>query len=269
MKFTPSDQDLRSIDRIINNLTSGHPDAAVVQLRLLKEQLYAAIPDKQRISTGVTWVVQQIANLFLRQSANDENLKQLALKMEAVIPQDDQLMGVPIFMMAEYGKANLQKVTGFFARVSDSSDWVTREFAQGAFRQLITGNKDAVIPWLQEMAVSSKPNQRRFVSETLRPVTVIRWVQKEPHYSLQVLRQLFAEHDPYPRTSVGNNLSDLSRKNPDLIFGIISELVSSGNPDSYWIAYRACRNLVKQEPDRVMDLLNTNSYRYKDRFYKR
>jgi 3-methyladenine DNA glycosylase AlkC len=269
MKYTPTDGNLKTIDQIINYLNSGETDKAVAQLQQFKDELYATIPEKQRISTGVTWVVQKMAQLFMQQTAGDNTIKQLALQLQKAIPHNDQLLGVAIFMMSEYGKTHLDEVTAFFTIVSDSPDWVTREFAQGGFRQLITSNKDAVIPWLTEMATCDNPNQRRFVSETLRPVTVIKWVQKEPQYSLQVLRLLFEEHHPYPRTSVGNNLSDLSRKNPDLILSIASGLAASGNSDSYWIAYRACRNLVKQYPDLVLDLLNTDTYQYKERKYHR
>ncbi|MEX1377816.1 MAG: hypothetical protein AB1Z23_10165 [Eubacteriales bacterium] len=35
------------------------------------------------------------------------------------------------------------------------------------------------------------------------------------------------------------------------------------------IAHRACRNLVKDDPERVMDALGTDEYIYKDRKYKR
>jgi 3-methyladenine DNA glycosylase AlkC len=68
---------------------------------------------------------------------------------------------------------------------------------------------------------------------------------------------------------VGNNLSDLARKNPELVYGIIEELVKAGDKNSCWIAYRACRNLVKEEPARVMDLLGVEEYKYKGRNYKR
>ena len=68
---------------------------------------------------------------------------------------------------------------------------------------------------------------------------------------------------------MGNNLSDLSRRNPDLVTGIAAELAASGNSNSYWIAYRACRNLVKQRPEQVLDVLHTDEYRYKDRYYRR
>jgi 3-methyladenine DNA glycosylase AlkC len=69
--------------------------------------------------------------------------------------------------------------------------------------------------------------------------------------------------------TVGNNLSDLARQLPDLVYDLVEELVGSGDKNSFWIAYRACRNLVKTEPIRVLDLLKTDEYKYKDRVYKR
>jgi len=80
---------------------------------------------------------------------------------------------------------------------------------------------------------------------------------------------MLTESSAYPRTSVGNNLSDLARKNPDLIYNIVKDLVQNGNKNSYWIAYRACRNLVKKEPIKVMDLLLIDEYKYKKNRYKR
>lgn len=68
---------------------------------------------------------------------------------------------------------------------------------------------------------------------------------------------------------MGNNLSDLARRLPDLIYGLIGELVDSGDENSYWIAYRACRNLVKVDPIKVMDLLRVDEYRYKKRMVQR
>lgn len=47
---------------------------------------------------------------------------------------------------------------------------------------------------------------------------------------------------PNPRTSVGNNLSNLSKHHPDLNLSIVEELVAAGDGRNYWIAYRACRN---------------------------
>ena len=68
---------------------------------------------------------------------------------------------------------------------------------------------------------------------------------------------------------MGNNLSDLARRLPDLVYELVKELVESGDKNSYWIAYRACRNLVKKEPIKVMDLLRVDEYKYKNRIYQR
>lgn len=107
------------------------------------------------------------------------------------------------------------------------------------------------------------------MAETQRPVQENRWFYKNPEYPLSILRHLFKENATYPRTSVGNNLSDLARILPDLVYELVKELVESGNENSYWIAYRACRNLVKNEPIKVMDLLRVDEYKYKNRIYLR
>jgi len=90
-----------------------------------------------------------------------------------------------------------------------------------------------------------------------------------PHYPLSILKNMFKESAPYPRTSVGNNLSDLARQLPDLVYDLLKELVDTGDKNSYWIAYRACRNLVKKESIKIMNLLKVDEYKYKERIYKR
>ena len=145
-----------------------------------------------------------------------------------------------------------------------------REFTAGAFRKIVRPNKKIVLPWLQKLAQNPNPYRRRFVSETLRPVTYNKWLNQQPEYSISVLRLLFKESHPYPRSSVGNNLSDLSRRRPELVFSLVKDLVASGDENSYWIAYRACRNLVKKQSELVMDLLRVKEYHYKNRnFYQK
>jgi hypothetical protein len=59
------------------------------------------------------------------------------------------------------------------------------------------------------------------------------------------------------------------RSSPELIFTIVEELATNGDDNSRWIAHRACRNLVKKEPERVLDVLDVDEYHYKDRHYHR
>ena len=264
------DDDLAPIRAICQSLAQGQIDPAIRQLRARKDAIYAAIPEKQRIGRGITWVVQQLSAQIAAATKDDNQLQTIALLLYDHLAPDDRLLGPPIFLMAEVGSRHPEPALPFFEEVADSPDWVVREFAAGAFHQVIAAQRQAVLPWLQTTAGSPSPNLRRFAAESLRPVTVNRWLNQQPEYTLSVLRCMFREPHPYPRTSVGNNLSDLSRRQPELIFAIVAELAASADPNSYWIAYRACRNLVKKEPARVLDLLGVDEYHYKDRnFYRK
>lgn len=258
-----------AVQHILLHLSEGRLKQGIDDLRILKDDVYASIPASKRISRGITWVVERIALLLVQASGEEMQIDQLALAIYNLLDEGDQLSGVPIFMMGEYGKRYPEETFAFFERAGSSTDWVVREFAAGAFRRMISDNRQVAFDWLMTAVESDNPYLRRMVSETLRPVTDLKWLQKEPQVSLRVLRRLFHEKHPYPRTSVGNNLSDLSRGNPELILDIVRELVQNNDPNSYWIAYRACRNLVKKEPGRVMDLLGVDVYQYKDRNYSR
>ena len=51
----------------------------------------------------------------------------------------------------------------------------------------------------------------------------------------------------------------------DRTLPVVSDLARSENENSYWLAYRAYRNLVKEKPDLVIDMLGTDKYVYKSR----
>jgi 3-methyladenine DNA glycosylase AlkC len=269
MKTVFSETEMNAAATITQDLIGGQVKRGVERLRALKDELHAAIPQKLQIGRGITWVVERVSVLLAAQGLLDETLRELALSIYAHLKEDDLLIGVPIFLMAGYGARHPVEAVGFFEMTASAGHWVVREFTAGAYRRIIGPNKDIVLHWLQKMAQSTDPNQRRFASETLRPVTYNQWLNQQPEYSLSVLRLLFMETHPYPRTSVGNNLSDLSRRQPELIFGLVKNLVSSGDANSYWIAYRASRNLVKKQPQRVMNLLRVEEYHYKDRNFFR
>jgi 3-methyladenine DNA glycosylase AlkC len=270
MKTNFSEADVNAAAAITQDLLGGQVERGIGRLRALKDEIHAAIPEKLRIGRGITWVVERVSMLLAAQGLPDDRLREMALFIYTQLKEDDLLIGAAIFLMGEYGTRHPEDAFGFFEKAAGAGHWVVREFTAGAFRKTIGLNKDVVLPWLQKIAQNTDPNQRRFASETLRPVTYNKWLNQQPEYSLSVLRLLFKESHSYPRTSVGNNLSDLSRRQPELIFGLVKDLVASGDANSYWIAYRACRNLVKKEPQRVMDLLRVEEYHYKDRnFYRK
>lgn len=257
--------EIAAIQPIVQSLIQDRYDSAVQSLRELQDEIYNAIPPKQRIGCGITWVLERISALICSAGLDDVQIQLIASGLASTLPETDRLFGVPIFLMANYGQRHPAEALPFFERVAASEDWVVREFAQGAFRYIIRPHKDFIQPWLQQIAQSRQPYQRRFACETLRPVTVNRWMLEAPEYPLSVLRLMYRESHPYPRTSVGNNLSDLSRRQPELILSIVQELMAMSDANSAWIAYRACRNLVKAQPQQVLDLLRVDEYHYKDR----
>jgi 3-methyladenine DNA glycosylase AlkC len=269
MKFDFSEKEKRSAQIIITHLTRGSTVQGLEELRALKDDLYAAIPAHQRQSRGITWVLQHITQLLVAECGNPKQIRLIADALHRSLSPDDVLVGIPIFLMAEYGKTDPSSVLDYFIQMADSEDWVVREFAAAGARKLIKPCREITLPWLKKAAQSDNSRLRRFASETLRPVTDNQWLNDEPETSLKILRLLFREAHPYPRTSVGNNLSDLARRNPDLILAVVKELVESGDKNSYWIAYRACRNLVKHNPEKVMNLLGVDEYHYKDRHFYR
>ena len=254
---------------VINKVLNNQLDQAILELQALVDQIYQSIPNQKRISRGITWASEQAANLLWQECTGDSEGYRIATALFDTLPASSRYLGVPLFMLGEYGCSHVLEVMGFFERAANSPDWVVKEFAQGAFRKVIRPNKEFLQPWLCDLAVSANPNLRRFASETLRPVAANKWLLREPDYSLHVLSLMFKESHPFPRTSVGNNLSDLSRHNPELVFSILEDLVASQDKNSAWIAYRACRNLVKKQPQRVMEILRVTEYHYKDRNFCR
>jgi 3-methyladenine DNA glycosylase AlkC len=182
---------------------------------------------------------------------------------------DAKCRGVSLGLLSFCGESDLDSVLPCFEAAAASPDWATREFAQVFFRRLIKQHPDEAREYLLGLTGSADANVRRFVAETLRPVVENRWVNHDTDYSLSIIREMFKESSAYARTSVGNNLSDLARQCPETVYDVVRELVDSGDENSYWIAYRACRNLVKKDPLRVMDLLKVDEYKYKGRIHRR
>jgi 3-methyladenine DNA glycosylase AlkC len=183
--------------------------------------------------------------------------------------EDYRTIGVGLGILAQYGLEDYQKVLPYFEFVAKAENFEPREYAQGMFRKVVKAHRREIRNTLLEYAQSENPKMRRFVSEMLRPVVENQWINDDIEYSVTILRNMFKESNPYPRKSVGNNLSDIARRNPEIVYQLVEELVSMQDKNAYWIATRACRNLVKQDPIRVMNLLGVDEYKYKKQVYMR
>jgi len=248
------------IEQLNNNKIEATSDG--IENVLLK--MYELIPDNKRISYGRVHTVKVLSKYLFDRKVDVEKIKKLFYQTDNWYAKSTALGILSHFAVDDY-----EAYLPFFECAAIDNNWDVREMAQMFFRKLIKKYPEPIQEYLFRLTKSKDENIRRFVSETIRPVCENQWFQKKPEYSLKILKQLFKEKSAYPRTSVGNNLSDLARHNPELIYKIIKELVDSGDKNSYWIAYRACRNLVKKEPKRVMDLLKVDEYKYKNAKYIR
>ncbi len=252
---------------IIKNLLEKNYKEACHKTEKTIKQLHNAIPPNKRISYGIVHTVKLLGEyLYVKLEQNEMDVYKTALSM---FNQSGgfESKTVALCILSFHGLKEPVITFPLFKEAAASQDWQVREISQMLFRKLILKYPEKAHQFLLEVVISTDPNIRRFVSETIRPVCENKWFYKQPDFSLSILKYLFTEKVPYPRTSVGNNLSDLARYLPELVYGIIENLVKSGDKNSYWIAYRACRNLVKKEPDRVMKLLNIDSYKYKNRIH--
>ena len=242
----------------------------VSELSGLVDQIRQDIPVKKRISFGLYSVLKELGSrlydVFL--------IKELPVFNISAQIFDDlnigySVRGLALQMISIHGLENLDEAWPYIQKGALSDMWIIREFTVGFVRKLIERYPGEMKEKYLKILETDDKNLRRFVSESLRPVRENRWFQKKPEWQLDILGKMFSEKGAYARTSVGNNLSDWARTYPEVVYDIVKKLVATGDKNSFQIAYRACRNLVKKDPKRVMDMLGVNEYKYKDRVYYR
>jgi len=269
VKILTPEIEQKIIRSIVGNLLQERYDLAAQNIIITADDLYANIPANKRISYGRVYTIKVLSEyLFQYLSELDAPIFQIAATIFEK-RADFKSRSVALGILSFIGLTDFERVLPYFESAAIDDNWDVREVSQMFFKKLIKKYPEEMKDNLLQLTKSEAPSVRRFVAETLRPVQENQWFYKNPGYPLSILRNLFQEKSAYPRTSVGNNLSDLARRLPDLVYELVKELVESGDKNSYWIAYRACRNLVKNEPIKVMDLLKVDDYKYKNRIYRR
>jgi len=268
--INPSHQ--KTIAKIIEKIRKASAYEIVADMENLIEQIRADIPEKKRISYGRYSIIKQLG-LILYPVLKETGIDVFDFAFEIFnAPKHDQFVrSLAIQLISIYGleSKDLSKVLTVFEKAAVDENWEMRECSAGFIRKLIKKYPERMKRWYLKQVKSKNPMSRRFASESLRPVADNLWFKKHPEFTFSIIKNLFTESVPYPRTSVGNILSDWAKIDNEEIYKIVEDLANSHDKNSYWIAYRACRNLVKKEPIRVMNLLGVDVYKYKKRIYYR
>lgn len=133
----------------------------------------------------------------------------------------------------------------------DAIEALTRRFTgEWAVRPFLREYPEMTMERVLEWAESPSHNVRRLASEGIRPrlpwAPVHTPFTVDPSPILPILERLYRDPSKYVRTSVANNLNDISRTHPALAL----ETSQRWHADSPWVAERALRTLVKRgDPD--------------------
>ena len=252
-------------DSFISTLELMDKKTREAQINKLIQALYDNINEKKRISYGITYVINILSKMMYQKISNPCSFGMLLYNEMNGFKAKCLGLGI----LSYVGVEQPDDILPLLAEAASGEQWETKEFVQMYVRKIMKEYPNKTRDFLIEMAKSDDSDKRRLASESLRPVAENKWINDKPEFSLSVLRLLFRESHPFPRVSVGNNLSDLSKKNPELIFSIVAELMNMNDKNSELIAHRACRNLVIENPVRVLDALGCDIYKYKNRVYRR
>jgi 3-methyladenine DNA glycosylase AlkC len=154
-----------------------------------------------------------------------------------------------------------------FVEMHGLDDWETslpamRVFTQYSssefsIRPFLLQDPGRAIAYLLELADDEHPNVRRFASEGCRPrlpwAVALPQFKEDPRPILPILEKLKDDDSEFVRTSVANNLNDISKDNPELVLDIC-ERWQGGSKKTDWIIKRACRTLLKAGNTRALRL---------------
>lgn len=262
---------LLQISGIVKELITDSCASIAESVSVLIDTVHADVPEKKRPSYGRYTITKRLGAEFFK-VANDNSLEITSISRELFENRDSdpfvRSFGVQLLVLYAQKSGDLRAVLPVVEEAANDADWIVRECTQGFVKQITKKYPEKMKEWYLSLVQSESAHKRRFVVESLRPVTDNKWMHKEPDFPLSIIRNLFQESDQYPRSSVGNSLSDWFRVNEEITWPIVEKLAQSDNENSRWIAYRACRNVIKKSPERVMKMLGVTEYKYKDRNYR-
>lgn len=236
------------------------------------DKIHKEIPDKKRISYGRYSVISKMGD-YIYPLLCEKKIKIYDL-VSGIFnnPEHEQFvrsLSIQLLAIHAERQGELENTLPFLEKAAMDKSWEVRECSAGFVRKIIKKHPNYMQTWYLKMVTSENSMQRRFACESLRPVATNGFLKKNPNFAFSIIQNLYEESEDYPRTSIGNSLSDWMKIDEKKTLEIVRTLANNGNKNSYWIAYRACRNLVKKHPILVMDILKTDQYIYKDRkFYR-
>ncbi|MEY4750747.1 MAG: hypothetical protein RIQ60_2961 [Pseudomonadota bacterium] len=200
----------------------------------------------------------QIAHALRRQLPADFDAA-LALLMRTLGPALDRtddfgmsgFFYLPhVFFVAHYG------LDHFHVSMQAQKELTKRFTAEFSIRPYLERHRDATLAMLAEWAHDPDPHVRRLVSEGTRPrlpwAPRLREFQRDPTPVLTLLERLKDDPELYVRRSVANNLNDIGKDHPELLFATARRWLqpppgqAEASAERRWLVQHALRSAVKR-----------------------
>ncbi len=248
-----------SIKEIFHELITDKNEIPLFNLIM---EIKNSIPENQKIGKGIVWSLRQVRMQVLKEVPLDLQKRSLEILISSNLWQ---IRKFTAFLAS--GCARIENSIVFYIdfvkKAANDSHFGVRESAQMALRELLQVFPDQIILVYKKWILDSNEFTRRCVSESLRPVLVNgrNWIREKPDKAIEILKYINRDPSLYVRKSVGNNLSDISRRNPELVLETLREWLLENDYDkrTLFIARKACRNIVKNNPKDVNKLLRGSS----------
>jgi len=123
----------------------------------------------------------------------------------------------------------------------------TSEFS---IRPFLVHHQDRTLQLLHTWATHPNHHVRRLVSEGTRPrlpwASRLPVFQKNPKLVLELLEKLKDDEVLYVRRSVANNLNDIGKDNPDVLFATATSWLNGADENRTWVVNHALRSSIKR-----------------------
>jgi len=190
---------------------------------------YETIPPQERIGKGRFFISKIAANgcINILKGLNRTKKEKIYLDTLSLLDYGEvhdlpSLIYFAITLIAEFTQIDQkfhQKALEQAKIWADHEKWEIRESVEYIIRLALASKREYTLTTLKEWISSSSPNIRRIVVESLRPFANLKWLRDPAKNDevFSILYHLRKDASSYVRTSVGNNLKDLSKYMPEIV----------------------------------------------------
>ena len=193
---------------------------------------YAVIPDKDRVGKGSVYIAKIVGKPLSSLLSELKHLDVFAFADKLIDLGDQEKdrhlynIGLAVFSYHMSSSIlNLSKGFEILRLYADHPNWEVREMATYGIRESVKAYPKETLAILRGWIHDENDNVRRIASESLRPLSDMKWLrdQKQNDPVLDLLSVLKADPSEYVRKSVGNNLKDLTKYMPVKILNLLEQ----------------------------------------------